>query len=583
VQIDEEDEDLWGTNPFQLRILASPDSGEQDGVFLKRAQGHALEDWDKLKVLNELWEQGSTHKPVLYYVRLSDLPGAGDLKGQQQLSKDFSELLGESGIVVRTSVAAGGEKVTNLYRTECLTPDEATRWCIETAQKVAKECKLTERAFVTHRFVAARSSAWVRADPSNPIVEIHSLWGLPDALQYCPHDTWEVHVPTQVATDYADYKPEMLVATDNGGWRHVRVKNEVARSNSIGSTEAKEIASRSLAIADRMGKVCHIMWFVGCVDRSGDTFNMPWYWTGAHETEGNTDRSSYTIVQVTDDASLAEFKKLPKRGRQAIALRPSDLRLMRDNAFIDRVGQAAKAAEVPIILSGSTLAHAYYQLRLIGCAVVTPSRKLRSRIRRTANLGKLVRDKIPTRIAARMEFEVTKQVPPALIKGFLISKLVEEALEVREARGPDHQREELADLFEVVRALAKANGFEMAEIEAAANGKREKVGGFEHGLVLLQTGITSGERNPHVDPERLFGHVLADQTAYDTVELPFSFFGFMEIDQPRSILFEHFGFRVDFVLRPDRIELRVVRSSEQLALALDEEITSGPINQDVAD
>jgi hypothetical protein len=63
--------------------------------------------------------------------------------------------------------------------------------------------------------------------------------------------------------------------------------------------------------------------------------------------------------------------------------------------------------------------------------------------------------------------------------------------------------------------------------------------------------------------------VLADQTSDDTIELPFSFFGFMEFDQPRSILFEHFGVRIDVSLRSDRIELRIVRSSEQLGLALD--------------
>jgi len=581
VQIDEEDEDLWGANPFQLRILPTPNSDQRDGIFLKRAQGGALESWDKLKVLTELWEEGSKHKPVLYYVRLADLPVEGDLAGRAKLVDDFTGLLGEGGIVVRTSVAAGGEKVTNLPRTECMSPEAATAWCLATAQKLASSHgELTEYAFVAHRFVAARSAAWVRADPTNPIVEIHSLWGLPDALQYCPYDTWEVHVPTQVATDYPEYKPEMLVATDDGGWQHARVKNEVARANSIGSTEAKEIAARSLAIADRMGHACHIMWFVGCVDNAGTTFNMPWYWTKPHEAEGNIDRSSYSVFQVADESSLSKFKLAPRFGRRAIALRPNDLKLMRDNGFIERVGRAAREAGVPVILSGSTLAHAYYQLRLIGCAVVTPSRKERSRIRRTANLGKLVRDKIPTRIAARQEFEVTKQVPASLIKGFLISKLLEEALETREAIGAQQKREELADLFEVVRALAKSEGFSLAEIEAAADGKREKAGGFEQGLVLLQTGIASGERSTSIDPERLFGQVLADQTADDTVELPFSFFGFMEIDQPRSILFEHFGIRVDVVLRPDRIELRVVRSSEQLALELDEPLPGASMARD---
>jgi predicted house-cleaning noncanonical NTP pyrophosphatase (MazG superfamily) len=479
VQIDEEDEDLWGINPFQLRVLPSPRSIATDGTYFKLAAGDALKAWDKLKVLEELWEDGASHKPILFYVRLSDLPKSGDALGLADLERDFHTLFGPTGIVVRTSVAASQPKLPNLPRTECLTPASAVEWCIESAEKLAADHDLSALAFVAHRFVAARAAAWARADPEDPIVEIHSLWGLPDVLQYCPYDIWEVHVPTRVATDYPEYKSDMLIATDDGGWRHDRVKNEVARSNSINSTEARDLAARSIAIADRLGRACHIMWFVGCADQDGSNFNMPWYWTEAHEAEHNNDRATYSVITVTDQDSLKRFSEWEgPRTRQALALKPTDLNLMRDTKFITRVGETAKAANVPIILSGSTLAHAYYQLRMLGCAVVTPTKKERSRIRRTANLGKLVRDKIPTRIAERREFEITRQIPVSLMKGFLVSKLLEEALEVREAVGSDQKREELADLYEVVRALAKSEGFEVAEIEQAADRKREKVAPF---------------------------------------------------------------------------------------------------------
>ena len=74
--------------------------------------------------------------------------------------------------------------------------------------------------------------------PGNPMVEINSLWGLPDALQYCSYDIWEVHVPTEVATEYPDYKSHMLIAKENGGWEYVRVKNELGCSLSIGRRDA---------------------------------------------------------------------------------------------------------------------------------------------------------------------------------------------------------------------------------------------------------------------------------------------------------------------------------------------------------
>lgn len=575
VQVDEEDEDVWGVNPFQIRVSASFRPEAKSGRYFKLAEGGALLAWDKLRVLEELWEPSATHKPILFYVPLNELPNKDDETGLGALETDFGNLIGPSGIVVRTSVAAGEEKIPNLPRTECLGPAQAAEWCLATAAELKDEHEVGQLAFVAHRFVAARGSAWARAEPGNAIVEIHALWGLPDALQYCPYDIWEVHLPTGVATDYPDYKSDMLIPKPDGSWEHARVKNELARHNSMSSTEARDIATRTSAIADRLGRACHIMWFVGCIDEEGVSFNLPWYWTEAHPAERNHDRATYRLFTVSDVRSLQKFREWEgPRNRQALALRPTDLELMRDTEFIQAVGNAATDASVPVILSGSTLAHAYYQLRKLGCAVVTPGEKEHSRIRRTANLGKLVRDKIPAKIAQRQELEVTRRVPANLMKGFLISKLLEEALEVRGANGPAQKTEELADLFEVFRAMAKAEGISVKVISATANRKKAKAGGFEEGLVLLQTGIASSGRGYPLDPDRVPGQVLADKTSDDTVEVPFSFFGFMELDQPRSMLFEHLGIRLDVLLRSDRIELRLLRGSEQLGLPLDQALTS---------
>jgi predicted house-cleaning noncanonical NTP pyrophosphatase (MazG superfamily) len=564
VQIDEEDEDVWGVNPLQIRILPSPKPPGGDGRFIRLATEEHLRDWDKLKVLEELWEPQAKHKPTLFFAPLDALPEVADTAGIQALAEEFRTLIGPVGIVVRTSVKGGADKTLNLPRSECLDPEAAARWCVAEAAKLGG--KTSGLTFVAHRFVASRSSAWVRAEPSNPMVEIHSLWGLPDALQYCPYDIWEVHRPTEVATDYTEYKSDMLRSREDGGWEHARIKNEVARMNSINAAEARDLAERSAAIADRLGQTCHIMWFVGCVDEDGRTFNIPWYWTSAHETEGNVDRASYREIAVRSQADLDAFNatKGPWH-RCALALKPVDLDLMRDNAFIAAVGAAALKAGLPVILNGSTLAHAYYQLRRVGCAVIAAGRKERSRIRKTTNLGKLVRDKVPERIASRQEHEVTRQVPGNLVKGFLLGKLVEEALEVREAASEINKREELGDLYEVFLALIRHEGVTLADVTAAADVKREKAGGFEQGLILMQTGIANSERG--VGQEGL-GQLIADLTSDDTVELPFSFFGFMEMDQPRSLLLESLGLRLDLTLKPDRIELRLVRSSEQLGLGL---------------
>jgi predicted house-cleaning noncanonical NTP pyrophosphatase (MazG superfamily) len=579
VQLDEEDEDHVGANPFQLRVLPSHRPAAAKGTFLAHAGGDALKNWDKLKVLEELWEPDSTHKPTLFFVPLADLQGK-DVQGI--LADDFRHLVAPANIVVRTSVRAGKEKPPNLPRTEGVNADRAAAWCLEGRDRYqAQGVSLNDLAFVTHHFVPARASAWARAEPGNPVVDIHGLWGLPDALQSCPYDIWEVHVPTDFATEYPDYKSNMLVARDDGGWEYVRIKNELARNLSVTQREALDIARRSLAIAERLGKPCHIMWFVGCVDEEGIRFNLPWYWTESHETEQNADRTDYETIVVSDPASLEAFEKLTgSRLRQAIQFQPVTQDLMRDSEFIKSVGDAAKAAGVPVIYHGSTLAHAYYQLTRTGCTVVTPGEKEHSRVRRPATFGKLVRDKIPDRIAARRESEATLKLPNEVVKGFLIGKLIEEAMEVRHAETADDKAGELADLYEVVRALAHAEKVPLKFIIKRANEKKRKTGGFDGGIVLLQTGIRGRYQKPSGKPRKTSrtgeqgSQVLARKIAEDTYEIPFSFFGFMENGMTRSLMLEGVNARLDVMLRTDRIVICVVKNAEQLEFPLD--LTVGP-------
>ena len=406
------------------------------------------------------------------------------------------------------------------------------------------------------------------------MVEINSLWGLPDALQYCSYDIWEVHVPTEVATEYPDYKSHMLIAKENGGWEYVRVKNELGRSLSIGRRDALSLASRTAAIAERLGEACHVMWFVGCVNQAGVQFNVPWYWIKAHDAEKNIDRSNYQVFSIANAEDLIRFQNIPgSKSRHAIELMPTDQDLMRDMKFIDAVGSAARDLGVPVILAGSTLAHAYFALHRQGCTVVARGEKEHSRIRRSMTFGKIVRDKIPSRIAQRKETEITRKIPNGMKKNFLTSKLLEEALEVRNAQTSEDKRVELADLFEVVRALAQAEEIPFEEVVSTANDKKDKAGGFEEGLVLLQTGIVGRRRGAGPDGDRQMTQVLARKLSGNIYELPFTFFGFMDLDQPRSLVFDDLGIRLNVTLKSDRIELSISREAEQLVLPLDLEVS----------
>ena len=363
----------------------------------------------------------------------------------------------------------------------------------------------------------------------------------------------------------------MLIPQSDGRWEYVRVKNELARYNCISSTVAKELGKRTASIAKRLDRACHVMWFVGCTDANGKSFNLPWYWTNAHEAVHNRDRSGYQTYEINDEESLRKFlRRADSRYREALALRPKNADLMRNSDFIASVGKAAKNSQIPIILSGSTLAHAYYILRTCGCTVVTPSEKAHSRIRNRVRLGKLVRDYVPEMIEKRHEVNLTKRTDERVKMGFLMGKLVEEAMEVRAAPTGEMKIEELGDLLEILRAIAKSEGIGMDKVEVATDEKRRRSGGFDKGLVLLETGISPADRVQNFDMELGLGELLEVRATEDSVDIPFTFFGFGEFDRPQTVMVEEFGVWLQITLRSDRVEIRVIRAPEQLELAFEE-------------
>ena len=100
--------------------------------------------------------------------------------------------------------------------------------------------------------------------------------------------------------------------------------------------------------------------------------------------------------------------------------------------------------------------------------------------------GKLVRDLIPEIIESSGKVPITCQVSgPDLIAALRV-KAKEEVDELFEA---EHQQllEEIADVYEVLRALVVCENHTWSEIEEIAKDKRIKRGGFTEGLWLLET------------------------------------------------------------------------------------------------
>ena len=95
--------------------------------------------------------------------------------------------------------------------------------------------------------------------------------------------------------------------------------------------------------------------------------------------------------------------------------------------------------------------------------------------------NKLVRDNIPAIIEAQGETPVTRILEDGEYRRCLERKLDEEVAEFHESGS----LEELADILEVVFALAEADGHSKEELMAAYQTKRDARGGFSKKIFLI--------------------------------------------------------------------------------------------------
>ncbi len=97
---------------------------------------------------------------------------------------------------------------------------------------------------------------------------------------------------------------------------------------------------------------------------------------------------------------------------------------------------------------------------------------------------KLVRDKIPDIIRKNGEKPITRILDDDEYKEELRHKVVEEAMELRNAKNRDETLKELADVSEAIIALTKTYGFFPADLEAEMHTRRLERGGFEGRIYL---------------------------------------------------------------------------------------------------
>jgi predicted house-cleaning noncanonical NTP pyrophosphatase (MazG superfamily) len=437
-------------------------------------------------------------------------------KGRETLEADL-EAFAHGRVVCRTDCRTEGIDRENLPRTNTVSSASAVDHMRRFLDRmVAVGASTSEVCFLTHKFIPAKTGAWAKADPTSPVVLIDALWGVPDGLQYLPHDTFEVDVHRKaILAERLRYKPRFIQECQDGSWRELKVRRALGRTSSLSAADAIAISIVSHAIAKQAGRPLLVMWFCGVPSGLGIGTNLPWFSmppnpVPALRGQSVSPRWPRKIIRTFEDVSTALAAGAT---RSVLVLEPS-LALFRDENFLSEVIKLAKRDSCPVELAGSTLAHAHYQLEKAGVAVMPADGPARSRARGRRSFSKLVRDDIPAQIAGRGEVVVQSRLPRSEMRRALTAKLLEEAQELLEATDPDDVKAELADLLEVVRGMASVTGVDWVEVESTAREKRERRGGFVDGAVLVGTEWPAADRAaqkaPPVVTLRNLGKVTSD-------------------------------------------------------------------------
>ncbi|MED3917599.1 nucleoside triphosphate pyrophosphohydrolase [Priestia megaterium] len=100
--------------------------------------------------------------------------------------------------------------------------------------------------------------------------------------------------------------------------------------------------------------------------------------------------------------------------------------------------------------------------------------------------NKLVRDNILEIIKAEGLNYNAKILPSDELLVEVKAKMIEEANEFMEAVEKKEAVEELADILELIHASLGAYGVDFEELEAIRKEKKEKRGGFDKGIYLIE-------------------------------------------------------------------------------------------------
>lgn len=500
-----------GVNPNSLLPKSVKPVKTTSLKHFREVTGKDIDKYRKLANTKLYGELG--YQPPPFYI-IEDTSIIEELiqgKPRDSIMEDLAKLTASEPLVVRSD----GIDLQMLPRSDGLyTPADVVNWFSKTLPEKLQNIKdwKVNLVFICHNFIPALASAWSMVEPGKRVVRVEALWGIPEGMYWYSHDAYEIdtgEINLQDAiknkskfryTRRARYK-DLFVAPDNkqGAWcTHRTCMPYDWKSTISDDAQLQEIAITTRRIAEKLDYPVNVMWFIGVHKDASSQPNIPWY----HELS-KLDKTALRIAPRFKQAdsrtielqTLSDWNRLQSSSAaeqqliKRISVSPRESNLIRDRDFLELLAAFAKKNNAVIELQGGVLSHAFYILQKAGCAVEIVD--LFGATEENLVFKKVVRDKIPDTIIQKGESVSLFQIKGDQLVGALKSKLIEEALEVLDAKSTADTVEELADVLEVIHAISHHLKVSMKSIEDARKVKLEKRGGFKDGKVLVKTSAPS--------------------------------------------------------------------------------------------
>lgn len=359
---------------------------------------------------------------------------------------------------------------------------------------------------IAHHFIPSVAAAWARAEPKTRMVRIESLWGLPEGLYWFAHDTFEVDTgDAQMEPDRAKairryglderlrFKGTFIAPDMNGKW----IPHQTRRPHDWGRSVTKrawlfEIAHTTRLIAERVQYPVAVMWFIDNHPQASVHRVLPWFHQRSELPDSpnpapRNKRRSATNFTIATKESWQELQEKAAKGAriERVIVQPTDPELIRNRSFTEGLARLAATKQFVVVLSGGILSHAYYVLQRERAPVECVD--LFGVNEEVIEFNKLVRDRIPELIRQGGERVTSVALRGDALIAALRRKLVEEAYEALDAPSGGELAGELADVLEVVRAIAQHLHITPTELRTERAAKYAKRGGFRDGVMLKTT------------------------------------------------------------------------------------------------